>query len=302
MNKTAEKKAKAAENKAKNSEKPVTGLDDLLFPVEKVQVTDYDCNSDYAYDIFAYPNGRKLRVNSCSDRYELIPNAEIFPTLEQILDNAGIEYTVKYSHINFARFYANYIIEDQKLAYKVAGTSDIIKPMITVQHSYNGLTMYKIVFGYFRLVCSNGLTIPVEDMKAYNLSIVGRHTESVKRSFDQLKNTLQHFTTNADQISLAITAKFDTLAKNEVTNVTDRITEVLKNNSIVIKDTKSFSTVNYIQNVISSEIDLYGGVTNDWLIYNAINQYINDSKLNIKPPEKRAELDSKVLESMLVLN
>jgi len=38
---------------------------------------------------------------------------------------------------------------------------------------------------------------------------------------------------------------------------------------------------------------------NDWLIYNGINQYINDDSRNIASPEKRRETDSKVLEYML---
>jgi hypothetical protein len=43
----------------------------------------------------------------------------------------------------------------------------------------------------------------------------------------------------------------------------------------------------------------YDGEVNDWLVYNGINQYVNDNDLNIAAPEKRRETDSKVLEYML---
>lgn len=291
----------ATEKKQKSGE-IICALNDILFDVEKVQISDFDCNSDYAYDIYAYPNGEKLRVNSCSNRYELIPNSEIFPVIRQILTANGIEFTESYSHINHARFYANYVIEDQRFAYKVKGSTDVIKPMLKVNHSYNGLTKYGIVFGYYRLVCSNGLTIPVQEMNEYNLAMQGKHTESVKKSFEMLNSTLQYFAKNAAQITLAITAKYDSLADSKIVNVDQRIEEVLNNNSISIINNLNKtgqSTVDYIRNVINSEVDLYGGVTNDFLVYNGINRYINDPDLNIKTPEKRSELDSKVLESML---
>jgi hypothetical protein len=43
----------------------------------------------------------------------------------------------------------------------------------------------------------------------------------------------------------------------------------------------------------------YKGVVNDFLIYNGINQYLNDDNRNIQVPEKRMETDSLVLEHML---
>jgi len=275
-----------------------TNLKEMLFDVEKVQVTEFDCNSDYAYDIYGYPNDVKTRLNSCSNRYELVPNEQIFPVIRQILINKGINFSENYSQIDNARFYGEYIIEDQRFAHKVNGSNDIIKPIINVQHSYNGLTKYKIQFGYFRLICTNGLVIPVEEMKEYNLSIVGKHTKSILNSFDQLNNTLNYFVNNADQITLAITAKYDTLAGNWVAKWEDRIEEVLNVNKISIVDgTKN--TLSHIKSTVNSEKHLFNNKVNDWLIYNAINRYIYDDSINIKAPEVRRELDSKVFESML---
>ena len=43
----------------------------------------------------------------------------------------------------------------------------------------------------------------------------------------------------------------------------------------------------------------YNGKINNFLVYNGINQYINDNSRNVAAPEKRAEVDSKVFEFML---
>ena len=61
--------------KAKTLNQQHLTLQQMLFPVEKVKNTDYNCNSDYSHDIFAYPiikgEPTKTRVNACSDRMNL---------------------------------------------------------------------------------------------------------------------------------------------------------------------------------------------------------------------------------------
>ena len=274
-----------------------TSLSEILFDVE-INDNPRMTNSEYSKVVTGIIDNEEIDLNYCSDRYALVPNVEIFPVIRQILLNKGIEFTERYSHIDNARFYASYTIEDQQFAHKVAGSNDIIKPVINIQHSYNGLTKYKIQFGYFRLICSNGLVVPVEEMKEYNLSIVGKHTASILRSLEMLKSTLTNFVENSVQITLAITAKYDTLAGNWVENYADRIEEVLNVNKISIVGGNK-NTFMHIRNTIEAEKHLYNDKVNDWLIYNAINRYIYDDSINIKTPELRAELDSKVFESML---
>jgi hypothetical protein len=78
---------------------------------------------------------------------------------------------------------------------------------------------------------------------------------------------------------------------------------VLKASSIISVENSKFNTVNDIVNRISKEANDptlgYNGKVNDWLIYNGVNQYINDNTLNIASPEKRRNTDSKALEFML---
>jgi len=291
----AEKKQKA--------ETKICSLNDLLFPVDLID-NPRNTNPEYCKVVTGIIGNQEMDLNYCSDRYALVPNANIFPKIEEVLGGHTVNFVPEYKHINNVRFYADYQINDPRYGYKMNGTTDTIQPMLRVQHSYNGLTKYRIVFGYFRLICSNGLVIAVEEMKQYNLVIVGKHTEAILHSFDELNKMLENFGQNAKQITNALTAKYELLGGRWVANVEDRVTEVLKANKIAMVDTSKFNTLNDIVGRVMSEAngekrDMgYDGRVNDWLIYNGINQYLN-SERTIAAPDKKMEDDSKVFEYML---
>jgi len=287
--------------KTKNNAK-TTDADGFYFPVSIVD-EELKSNSEYSKRVVGVIDGEETLLNQCSDRYELIPNAEIFPNIQSVLDASGLKYSVEYSHIQHVRFYAEYIIHDKDLSYTMQGTTDKIKPRLKVQHSYNGMTDYNINFGYFRMICGNGLTIAVEDMKEYNLSIKGKHTAQVIKSFEKLNEMLNYFVENRTIIGAAITAKFETLNKDAVLNVEDRIKEVLGAAKITAVENKKFDTIADITARINAEAVNtglgYNGTVTNWLIYNGINQYLNDDNRFATSPEKRAKQDSDVLEFML---
>ena len=232
-----------------------------------------------------------------------MPNTQIFPNVENVLKTNKIDFRANYSHINNVRFYADYVITDSRFEYKMKGTNDVIQPMLNVRHSYNGLTKYAITFGYFRLVCTNGLVIAVQEMKEFNLQIVGKHTDSIKKSFKELDGMLKYFSTNATKVTNAITAKYERLGGSWVADPAKRLEEVLNASGIIAVDNSKFNTVNDLLGRINHEVNMsglgYNGMVNNFLIYNAINQYVNDNNRNIAVPEKRAEIDSKVFEYML---
>lgn len=280
----------------------VCTVEDLCFPVSIINEL-MDSNKEYSKRVVGIIDGKEKLLNQCSNIYELVGNERIFPNIEQILFNNAIDFNVTYKQINNVRFYADYRIIDSRFAYKMNGTNDLINPMIRVQHSYNGLTKYRIVFGYFRVVCSNGMTIALEEMKEFNLSIEGKHTEIILNSLKMLNGKLNFFVANADIITSKITAQYEKLARKTVDNPTERIEEVLKAAKIIAVDNAKFNTVNDILARIEAEANMpnlgYGGKINNFLLYNGINQYLNDDSNNIQAPEKRMDVDSKVLEFML---
>lgn len=275
-------------------------LNDILFPVSKVE-NPATTNSEYAWIVQGeiIPKGETdpviMDLNYCSDRYELVPNDTIFPRIEADLQARGYKFTVEYEMIDHVRFYGKYILEDSNLV--IGSGNDMIKPIINVSHSYNGLTKYKINFGYFRLICSNGLTIPVEGTEDKNLSIVGKHTREILNSLDQLWSKLDYFFSIQDTIK----ERFDLLTSRTVSNVAERVEKILEATNL--KPSKVQLDVIYV--TINNEANLlYNGVVNDWLIYNGINAYLYkgvDSKGNLSKavPEKKAEMDAKVLAEIM---
>jgi hypothetical protein len=249
---------------------------------------------------------KEIDLNYCSPIYELVPCSNIFPVVEEIFNRKGIAFSVQYSHTQHARFYGNYTIEDPRFGYRMKGTNDVIKFVWNFQHSYNGLTKYKGIAGFFRLICTNGLTVPVQEMKQYNLVLEGKHTSSILHSLLEFEQILENVTNNLGTVKTAITDKYELLGGVWVEKVEDRVKEVLAATGIAAIDTPKFNTVEDILSNIDKEANDttlgYNGRVNDWLIYNGINQYINDDDRNIAAPEKRRESDSRVLEFMLANN
>ena len=277
-------------------------LEDLTFPVE-LRDNDRNTNQEYSKVVTGIIDGEEFDLNYCSPRYELVPNEMIFPKVEEILKQNNIKYSVQYSHTQNARFYGNFIIEEADFGYKMKGTNDVIKFIWNFQHSYNGLTKYKGIAGFYRLVCTNGLVVPVEEMKQYNLCVQGKHTSSILHSLDDFSAILVDVTQNLATVKTAITDKYEKLGGVWVPKPEDRIKEVLQATGIAMIENAKFNTLSDIHSRIMSEANStglgYGGRVNNWLIYNGINQYINDDNLNIASPEKRRDKDSAVLEYML---
>ena len=233
----------------------------------------------------------EMDLNYCSPIYELVPNAEIFPKVEEIFNRKNIPFSVVYSHTQNARFYGNYTIEDPRFGYRMEGTNDVIKFIWNFQHSYNGLTKYKGIAGFYRLVCTNGLTIPVAEMKQYNLVLEGKHTSSILHSLQEFETILINITNNLGEVKTAITTKYESLGGRWVAKPEDRVKEVLKASSIIMVETQKYDTVNYIMSKIEAEskrADLgYNGKVNDWLIYNVI--------VHIKKDKQYKYIDRKLI-------
>lgn len=293
--------------------KVITGTFNKSVPfhtMDEMQDLIEDMDSDEAILFLeSFPDTKEISyekdLNYCSPVYELVPNEVIFPKVEEILRRHKIKFSVVYSHTQNTRFYGNYTIEDKRFTYKMNGTNDVIKFIWNFQHSYNGLTKYKGIAGFYRLVCENGLVIPVQEMKEYNLCIEGKHTSAILKSLENFANILVNVTKNIKKVKTSIVQKYELLGGRDVPKLRDRVTEVLKANKIAMVENAKFNTLNDITENIMSEAkgvktDIgYNGKVNDWLVYNGINQYIHDDTRNIASPEKRRETDSKVLEYML---
>lgn len=281
----------------------ICSLNDLTFPVE-LRDNERKTNREYSKVVSGVVDNEVMDLNYCSPVYQLVPNSDIFPVVEKILKDKEIDFSVQYSHTQHARFYGNFIIEDPRFAYIMDKSSnDMIKFIWNFQHSYNGLTKYMGVAGFYRLVCSNGVVVPVKEMKEHNLIVQGKHTASILNSLKEFSGIIENITNNLGVVKTSIVQKYELLGGRNVPNVQNRIKEVLAATKITAVDNSKFNTVNDITARILKEAKDtglgYNGRVDDWLVWNGINQYIYDDTRNIAAPEKRRDTDSKVLEYML---
>jgi len=272
-----------------------TNLESLLFPVQIAPIDtmlEVKTISSTEYGIFGEINGETTLLNTCSDVYELVPNEMIFPVIESTLKRAGIPFDVTYKMIDFSRFYADYTLKVG--AVSVGNTKDQIFPVIRVTHSYNGLLKYKITFGWFRLICSNGLVIPVEGKEEQNVSIVGKHTKQILASINELMDKIKIFTENQEKYS----ERFVIVADRWIKDWSTRVVEVMAASGAGKRG------YDQITNVIEKEsAEFYDGKVNDWLIYNAFNYHIfnaktSDGKEYATAPNLRQDQDKKVFDTI----
>lgn len=268
-------------------------VNDLLFPVKMVDTSEIfgmAANSDYQKAVIATIDGQDKILNVCSERYELVPNTEIFGMIEADLLSKGVNFTPYYSMRNHAVFTAKYVIEDEK--FFIGNGKDVIKPMISVNHSYNGLVQYFLNCGYYRMICSNGLVIPAKGYEDRNLSVKGKHTKLINNSVEKLFNVLDDFF-GTGNLSDIFVERYGKLYDTKIENVSERVEAVM--NAVGIK-----KGLEDVLATIRTEMAKLGETkANDWLVYNGINELIFDNSKNVKTDIVRQELDKKVLNLVL---
>lgn len=293
-NELAVLKANAITNDAVLDKMNESNLSKILFPVEKVKTTDllpsYNTISEYSHMVIGNINGQKTVLNACSDRYELVDNSSIFPVLTSLLLNANIDFST-HANINAEKtqFTVDFRIKNNPIK---MDNNDLIFPQITVTHSYDGKLQYAVLFGYFRMICSNGMVIPYKGTEHLNLHIKGKHTTSILMSFDTLIEKVNTFINRKEELL----NPYVNLQANKVVNVQSRINDVFEKTGIKNPADKAMNHI--LQRIDFEKNDLGLTQVNDWLIYNGFNHYINNT--NKKNFEVRTQLDQKVLNTLLV--
>jgi len=95
-------------------------------------------------------------LSFCSDNYNLRPNSSLFQPLEELMKSDKIPFDRKVTIREGTRFYVDYIIGERV---KGPSVNDIL-PKFSVWNSYDGTLRTVMKFGFYRVVCSNGLAVP----------------------------------------------------------------------------------------------------------------------------------------------
>lgn len=271
-------------------------LNPILFPVEKITLREATEGKlvgygENEYVVRGFIDDEWRVLNCCSAIYNLKPNVEIFPAITRLLDQSNTKYRLRVMHDNYEKFYVDYVLTEEK--YSVGFKDDVIQPRIKVYHSYNGKLENLISFGWFRAVCSNGLSIPVESKKDENFTLRFRHTVDNESNYVQLFHRLHAFLDSyaADQVS-----QFKQLQDRVVVDPSERILEVI--NAVGGRMPKKIWGPSY--DTVIREMDRFKITkANDWIVYNAINTNLFDPDQNKIHQDIRSDLDEKALIYMI---
>lgn len=260
----------------------------ICFKVEKSVnpsiAQGFSTTTENSHAIIGYPNDVKTELHNCAERYNLVSNFEIFSELERLfsMNPKTADYEVSIQNIGNVQFAVDFRFPQYKALIKKV---DSVIAGFTVRNSYNGKWSFSGYLNSYRLVCSNGLWAI-----AKSLSVKNRHTEIVKVAvqtmFLEVINALETFEMQVAQFEILANA----VSKQ---NWEERLEEVAKKSGIVKyhDDAKAIAR--------AEAKNLYGGVVNDFVIYNALNNVLFDDAYNKKPQDVRAKIDERVFANLL---
>ena len=128
----------------------------LFKEVKKVKATDIMKG-------FSFPTGidhlvvdeHKNILNYCTEGYSLVENKKIFLPIEEKLRSGKVDFIRQVRTVTDSQFYVTYLLKSKNT--KKLGE---LYPRLTIVNSYDGKVKFRHEFGWFRLVCTNGLTRP----------------------------------------------------------------------------------------------------------------------------------------------
>jgi hypothetical protein len=210
-----------------------------------------------------------------SRKYELTKHEDLLNTVRNAIDK-NIEYGKATEYVNFfedgSKMRATFIFKDIEVE---IDRGDKVNPQIEVFNSYDGGWARKILFGAFRLVCSNGLVIGEKQLEYKQKHLQVFSEESV------------------GQLLITSMEKFSE-RKRVWESWVDRVTtpqeyeKIMTNLNLSQKD----------QDAIGQEVEISSNIMMDdlrtktlsyWIFFNLLCQYLTHS---IKSHLKRAQIEN----------
>tara|TARA_R110001632_G_scaffold29501_2_gene78279 strand:+ start:305 stop:1117 length:813 start_codon:yes stop_codon:yes gene_type:complete len=262
----------------------------LLFKVEKKKtseltgLTTLASRHSHATVMTEPDSGIEQVIAFVGPDYELVRNEDILiPLHEALKDDYKLE--IKTSHRNYSQFEATFTVKDKSLSIM---KGDEIFPQVKIQNSYDGRLRLKIKAGYYRLICSNGLTAPVGEEREMD-SI---HTASIKELVDQFVGFIGEFIniskSTAEIYKPLVDIKIDELMVEELINDITKGTKFPK---------RQIETAIDIMNFEAEQLKVK---PNGWLLYNGLNNVIYDDDHGLDMT-KADKADAMILDKLLLL-
>lgn len=276
---------------SKSSDERISRRDALFQTVRMVKTTqiletEYEGLNTHALSnlensiLVFTPEGVRM-VNTCSNKYRLVPIKDILLQFEENLDPL-FDYDAVYRHSEYCRFFVDYIIKKPT----EMTANDKIAPRIRIQHSYSGDVKYEVKFGFYRLICSNGMYATDFERKVFTKHTKSRLSEELNRTTD----IIVEFLDQADEYS----KPFEIMASKPILSWEDRLNTAIEHTGFP-KNLRD-----QISQRANIEIKQNNLEKTDWLLYCAMNYQLNHNYEDLRMQEwHRQKMDEKVINFFL---
>ncbi len=242
-------------------------------------------------------------LSFCSSTYNLRENETLYKPLEKMMKEQKIPFDRKISIVDGTKFYVDYIIRDRVKSLTV---NDIL-PKFSVWNSYDGTLKTTLKFGFYRVVCSNGLTRPVGN--TVNISKKHRKAAAAEDGMDlsiasnsEIINSVQLFLSEVKQ-DMEVYEQMNQI-KADVSKIL-QVSEKLKFSKNILEtaverfnmETSIKGSLTYV-NENGELVNHEGSPQTLYTVYNALNYAIYNCNTK-ELPEAKLKRDQLVLAEVL---
>lgn len=266
-------------------------MESLFNRVYKVPLRDLipgiQTNAQKEFAVVTEVNNQRKILNLCSAGYQLVENYKIVEHVEQMLERVGFKYEMSYKQYGNAKFFIDFTIDNQFNLPIMK--NDRLIPRLRIVNSYDGSVKYSAIAGVYRLICSNGLVIPYDQIKRFRK----RHTKQLEGD-ESIKLALEVIGALIEDSESLLEPYMD-LMEAKVFDAELRIEEVVEHTSFP----KNLSE-QVLDRINEEQKSLHIPVVTDWLVYNGFNYQLNhnyeDSTIQ---DHKRERIDLEVMDYLL---
>ncbi len=236
-------------------------------------------------------------LNFCSSSYNLRSNDSLYKPLEELMEKEKMKFDRKVNIVGGVKFYVDYIIRN-----KIGSpTVNDLLPKFSIWNSYDGTLKTTIKFGFYRLICTNGLTRPHgEEMnisKKHRISANAEEDMDISLvSNDKILEGIQTFLGDIKK-DMAIFEKMNSKKAdvNAILKISEKlnfskklITTAVERFNLETKTDKSHTYVNENGKLVKHD----GSKMSMYSVYNALNYsiYNNNPKEFLEAKLKRDKL------------
>lgn len=266
-------------------------LNPLMRPVSKVPMNELIpgivTTSKQSFGIVVdLGKGKKKLVNTCSKQYNLVPNSSIINPILKVFDGQDLKFNC--TNKNDTRFTLDISFIDKGITLE----KDMILPRLRMNNSYDGRTRYSFSMGLHRVVCSNGMTAPVENSEQTHLLM--KHTPKLdaftREDAKLIMEMVEDFNSNIKKVAKPIRE----LASKKVGNLEEFVMEVTKQTRFPKRQVEN------VLDTITKEMTLLRiNQPTQWLVYNGFNSELNHNTTIRMDEHKKEIIDNRVMSYLL---